>query len=273
MILQPAISRLRKRQLEFGFSAKKSLGQNFLINDEVIAKIIKAIDVNRADQIIEIGPGLGALTDGLIELSKNFTAIELDRRFAEYWRNHGLSLIEADALRVDWKQFTRPYILVSNLPYQIASSIVVERSIDESHLCCQMVLMFQKEVAARIKAQEKSSGFGFLSVLAQTFWDIKTVCDAGPRDFAPAPKVASRVLSFFPKENVEVIARAKYLKFLKASFLHPRKLVVGNWQEGLGLTREQSLELALSVKLKETSRPHEITIEQFMIVYKNWSRL
>jgi 16S rRNA (adenine1518-N6/adenine1519-N6)-dimethyltransferase len=273
MILQPAASRLKKRQLEFGFEAKKSLGQNFLINDDVIAKIFKAIDLNRADLIIEIGPGLGALTDGLIQLSHDFIAIELDRRFAEYWRNHGITLIEADALRVNWNQFTKPYILVSNLPYQIASSVVVERSIDESQRCCQMILMFQKEVAARIRAQEKSSDFGFLSVLAQTFWSIQTVCDARPKDFAPAPKVASRVLSFVPKSNVLVSDRTKYLRFIKSSFLHPRKMVVGNWQEGLGLTRDQCIELALSVKLKETSRPHEIKIDQFINLYNNWIRL
>lgn len=273
MILSPAIKRLRERQHEFGFDAKKSLGQNFLINDGVIAKIFKSLDVSRAETLIEIGPGLGALTDGLRQLEKKLVLIELDQRFAKYWSELGLALIEGDALQINWDQFTEPYVLVSNLPYQISSSIVVERSIDTRHLCRQMVFMFQKEVAQRLRASEGSSQFGFLSVLAQTFWHIKTVCDAGPRDFEPAPKIASRVLSFTPVEMSLIADRRHYLKFIKASFLHPRKMVVGNWQEGLGLTRNKAVELLNSASLKETSRPHEIRIDQFQKLYQNWTSL
>jgi 16S rRNA (adenine1518-N6/adenine1519-N6)-dimethyltransferase len=181
-------------------------------------------------------------------------------------------VIEGDALQISWELFQAPYVLVSNLPYQISSSVVVDRSIDVTHRCRQMVLMFQKEVAQRLKASAGSSDCGFLSVLAQSFWDIKIICDAGPKDFYPPPKVASRVLSFQPKENVPIQDRVAYLQFLKASFLHPRKMIVGNWQQGLSLTRGLARNLLVYEGLKETIRPHEITVEQFINLYQNWKR-
>jgi len=270
MILQPALNRLQERKSLLGYDAKKSLGQNFLINDSVILKIFKSIKLEFADELIEIGPGLGALTDGLLELNKNFTAIELDKRFAEYWKSKKINVIEGDALQIGWDQFSKPYLLVSNLPYQISSSLVVERSMDNLGLCRQMILMFQKEVAQRIRGQVGSSEYGFLSVLSQTFWTIKTVCDAGPGDFRPPPKIASRVLSFEPNELFEIRDRKSYLKFLKASFLHPRKMIVRNWQQGIGLSRQEALDLLEAECLKENSRPHEIGIDQFANLYHNW---
>jgi 16S rRNA (adenine1518-N6/adenine1519-N6)-dimethyltransferase len=270
MILQTAINRLKQRQAQFGFEAKKSLGQNFLINDGVITKIIKSLDVIQVDHLIEIGPGLGALTDPLVQLNKVLTVVELDKRFADYWRNQGVTVIEGDALKISWDLFRAPYVLVSNLPYQISSSVVVDRSIDDTHRCRQMVLMFQKEVAQRLNALAGSSAYGFLSVLAQTFWDLKILCDAGPKDFYPPPRVASRVLSFYPRDSVRIEDRAAYLYFLKASFLHPRKMIVRNWQQGLSLNRALGQNFLIQEGLKETVRPHEITVEQFMNLYQKW---
>jgi 16S rRNA (adenine1518-N6/adenine1519-N6)-dimethyltransferase len=267
--LAPARERLAERKKSGDFFAKKSLGQNFLVNDGVLNKIFKKVAIIQPPQIVEIGPGLGALTDGLRLLQPQLVLLELDQRFAEYWREQNLAVIEVDALQYDWRQLNQPYVLVSNLPYQIAASIVIERCIDPKPLCTHMVLMFQKEVAQRLRAPHLDSNYGFLSVMAQTFFKMETVSEAGPGDFDPPPKIASRVLAF-ERLAVNITDPSGYLRFIKSAFLHPRKKVANNWQEGLALSKEQVQDLLLSEKLSESARPHEISIKQFQSLFARY---
>ncbi|MCC2679221.1 MAG: dimethyladenosine transferase [Pseudobdellovibrio sp.] len=220
-----ASERLEKRMSEIKVFAKKSLGQNFLVSDSVINKIIAAVDDESPERIIEVGPGCGALTDILLEKYKDITLIELDRDLAEFWRQQGQNVIEGDALRLDW-DFAAGRVLVSNLPYQISSSLVIDRSLDEKPLSA-MVLMFQKEVAQRIRAAKQTEHYGMLSVIAQEFWVMETVCDAGSREFKPAPKVSSRVLKFKPRVS-NISNREEYLGFVKACFAQRRRVLTTN---------------------------------------------
>lgn len=220
-----ALERLEKRINELKIFAKKSLGQNFLVSDGVINKIIKAVEDEKPTHVIEIGPGCGALTDILKDKYTDFTLIELDHVLAVFWKNQGLNVIEADALKMEWV-FTNRHVLVSNLPYQISSSLVIERSLDSVQLKA-MVLMFQKEVAQRIRALKQTEQYGMLSVIAQEFWQIETVCDAGSREFKPAPKVSSRVLKFIPRES-GISDRQRYLSFVKACFRQRRRVLSTN---------------------------------------------
>lgn len=217
--------RLEKRQTELSHSAKKSLGQNFLISDHVISKIIQEAKKTQETSVIEIGPGLGALTDELILNHMNYTAIEMDRGLSTYWQQQGLSVIEGDALQINWENLSAR-LLVSNLPYQISSTLVIERSLWPYNIRT-MILMFQKEVAQRIRAQCKTAEYGMLSVMAQEFWTVETVCDAGPKDFSPPPKIASRVLKFTIKDS-EIENREDYLKFIKMCFQHRRRILKSN---------------------------------------------
>lgn len=220
-----ALERLQKRMEELRIFAKKSLGQNFLISDGVINKILAAVDEEKPELLIEIGPGCGALTDLLTEKYKNLTLIELDRSLAEFWRSHNFTVIEADALQMDWN-FSAEHVLVSNLPYQISSSLVIDRSLDEVPLKA-MILMFQKEVAQRIRSLQQTEHYGMLSVIAQEFWVIETVCDAGSREFKPAPKVSSRVLKFIPKKS-NITDKKSYLRFVKTCFQQRRRVLSTN---------------------------------------------
>lgn len=220
-----ALERLEKRINELHIFAKKSLGQNFLVSDHIIAKIIEATAELKCARLVEVGPGCGALTDLLREKYSDLTLIELDRVLIEYWKSQNMNVISGDALQIDWG-FAKDHALVSNLPYQISSSLVIERSLDVSPLL-GMVLMFQKEVAQRIRATCESDHYGMLSVVAQEFWTIETVCDAGPRDFKPAPKVASRVLKFVPRQT-NVADRTQYLHFVKACFQQRRRVLSTN---------------------------------------------
>lgn len=223
--LLTALERLEKRMNELRIFAKKSLGQNFLISDGVINKILVAVDDEKPAFVIEVGPGCGALTDILSEKYKQLTLIELDHSLAEFWRSHGFQVIEADALQMDW-EFSEQHLLVSNLPYQISSSLVIDRSLDKVPLKA-MILMFQKEVAQRIRAQAQTEHYGMLSVIAQEFWTIETVCDAGSREFKPAPKVSSRVLKFLPRKS-NIIDKRQFLSFVKTCFQQRRRVLSTN---------------------------------------------
>jgi 16S rRNA (adenine1518-N6/adenine1519-N6)-dimethyltransferase len=260
--------RLKITLAELGIEPKKSLGQNFLISDSVIAKIIQAAQQTKPGFLLEIGPGPGALTYHLQKLSSNYQLIELDSEISKYWRDRGMKLIEADALQIDWTPFlkeTRPLTLVSNLPYQISSSIVIDRSLDADPFD-HMVLMFQKEVAQRIRARQKDELYGMLSVVTQSFWKIETVSEAGPGDFFPPPKVASRVLSFERKDS-PVADKKKYFHFVKAAFLHPRKLMASNLQERMSISKEKATEILKSMNLPEKARAGELSVQQFVDFY------
>lgn len=238
----------RERLLEkiraAGQGPKRSLGQNFLISDHVIDRIL-SFSTNEPipNSLIEIGPGLGALTEGLIEFAKAksipFQVIELDSAFAENWRGAGVKVIEADALRLEWTDLKLPdgSRLVSNLPYQISSSLVIDRSVEPAGLT-SMILMFQKEVARRIAARAGTEDFGLLTVIAQNGWTVDTVCDAGAQDFFPPPRVSSRVLRFRRRADAPGVQEfGEFLKFAKMSYSHRRKLLASNLS-GLNWSRQ-----------------------------------
>jgi 16S rRNA (adenine1518-N6/adenine1519-N6)-dimethyltransferase len=264
-----ARERLKNRIEELGIEPKKSLGQNFLINDAVIEKILKAAEKNKGETLIEVGPGLGALTDGLRKMTDQFTVIEYDRQFAEYWRVQNLNVIEDDALKVEWQKLiqNQKTMLVSNLPYQISSSLVIDRSLDQAMLAT-MILMFQKEVAQRLKATPDVGSYGFLSVIAQTFWKIEMLLEAGPGDFWPPPKIASRVLIFQRKDS-PVSDKHAFLKFIKACFSQPRKLMVKNLQSDMGLSKEQILKAFEKHQIKDKTRAEELELSQFLDLYRS----
>lgn len=267
-----ARDRLNVVLTETGLIAKKSLGQNFLVSDHVIGKIIDEVKKLSATKLIEVGPGPGALTSLLLELNLPITLIELDRIMAAYWQGKGLTVIEQDALQMDWRPLmeTPNTVLVSNLPYQISSSIVIERSLEETGVKA-MVLMFQKEVAQRIRATASTDAYGLLSVIAQNFWDTVTVVDAGPKDFSPSPKVSSRVLAF-RRKDVTGIDRKKFLGFVKAAFAQRRKLLKSNLSVWVGTRQippEKLLAKIIEFGLKETARAEELTPAQFRELYEH----
>ncbi len=268
---------------KFGIEPKKALGQNFLVSSNVINKIIAATTKYEAQEIIEIGPGLGALTDHLFNIVKDkkiksFILLEWDHLFSKYWQDQGqlqfndscqFQVIDGDALV--WKDWdnnnfynSSQTLLVSNLPYQISSSLVIDRCIDRYPLM-GMVLMFQKEVAQRITAKAKSEHYGLLSVIAQTFWSIELVVEAGPVDFYPPPKIASRVLAFKSKKS-PIEKPKKFLNFIKGGFSHRRKLLKSNLG-AVGLKSETAEKAFQELGLNLQSRAEELTILQWHQLY------
>jgi 16S rRNA (adenine1518-N6/adenine1519-N6)-dimethyltransferase len=264
-----ALTDLKEMMEKLGIEPKRSLGQNFLISDHVIEKIVKAVNDLKPDTLYEVGPGLGALTRHLRLKNSSYHLIELDRIFADHWRSEGFQVFEKDALHLDWQSLPQQgrRVLVSNLPYQISSSLLIDRSLDANPLD-GMVLMFQKEVAQRIRATCHTENYGLLSVIAQMAWDIEMLLEASPRDFQPAPKVASRVLVFRKKSKPLVREPKKFLKFVKAAFLHRRKLLIGNLEEGANTNRERSESALISMKLSAKARAQELSLQQYIDLYQ-----
>lgn len=250
--------RLEKMQLQ----PKKAFGQNFLINQQVIGKIIAAVKQFKFTDLVEIGPGLGALTEPMLAAGLRPRLIEFDNDFVEYWKSQeSATVIAGDALKIDWNalELKEDSLLVSNLPYQISTSIVIDRCIGPTQLRW-MVLMFQKEVAQRLTALPRSKEYGMLSVMAQIHFKMRKVAEASPRDFFPAPKIASRVLQFErkPTENLGL----PFLKFVKRAFALRRKFLLKNLTGSVDKATLQRL------GLKETVRAEELTPEQFVLLFR-----
>lgn len=269
-----------------GLVPHKKLGQNFLVNPSVCTRIISSCREFDFSTLVEIGPGLGALTDDLISLGAKTLLIEYDRGMVQYWEKEierrnlsQLQIIHEDALQFSWEklneqggEFRPPRLLVSNLPYSIAGSLVIDLS--GAEVFEGLVLMFQKEVAERILSDVGSEDYGFLSVVAQSYWDIAKVIDAGPQDFHPVPHVGSRVLKFKARktntENGEPLKNAgTYKKFIKQAFSQRRKKLSSNL--GALFSKDMIVGAFIDLQLVETTRAQDLSPEQFIKIFKNLS--
>lgn len=218
------------------YQTKKRFGQHFLHDRTVIDKIINAAQLDVETRVVEIGPGLGVLTDEMLPRSANVQVMEIDRDLIE--RLHArkdtrLTVHAGDVLKLPWREFLNqpPYTLVANLPYNISSQIVF-RLIEHRDLFQKVVLMFQREVGERLVASPGGKDYGILSVLSQLWFDIRTVTLVKPGAFNPPPKVDSIVLCFdpLPEPRVKLIDEALFKKVVKGAFTQRRKTLRNSLQ-------------------------------------------
>ena len=220
--------------------AKRRFGQNFLVDANVIRRIIDEVPADSDETIIEIGPGRGALTSQLIAKAGRVIAIEFDRDLVLQLRHQFASaanfqLVEADALTADFCELIRPARtarVVANLPYNIGTAIL-QRLIEQRGCIDEMILMLQREVADRITAEPGSPERGFLSVLVEAYCEVEKLFDVSPQSFRPAPKVWSSVvrLRIRPKIAAEVMDEKLLWQVVSAGFRHPRKTILNNLRE------------------------------------------
>jgi 16S rRNA (adenine1518-N6/adenine1519-N6)-dimethyltransferase len=180
------------------FKTKKSLGQHFLTDNNIIAKILTSVEAGEGDRIIEIGPGTGALTKWLVKSHTDVHAIEVDERAAEILNNElpELHLHQKDVLKVRWEemvQSTGKNIVLGNLPYYITSPILFS-VLEKRALFTEAIFMMQKEVAQRLVASPSSKEYGILSVQTQLMSSPEILFDVSPNSFSPPPKVMSSVI-------------------------------------------------------------------------------
>ena len=247
---------------------RKRFGQNFLKDKNVIAATIAAAELSRDDHVLEIGPGQGALTDQMISRVARLDIIEIDRDLATFFQARPephLTVHVGDALRLDWAKIllNPPYKLVANLPYNISSQILF-KMIDHRHLIERMVLMFQKEVGDRLRAQPGSKDYGALTVLCQLWFDVKSVVLVPPAAFYPPPKVMSEVLCFTKREHprAEVDNASFFARVVKAAFAQRRK-TLRNCLGAAGFSPEQLERVTEQIGLDFSRRGETLTIEEF----------
>ena len=215
--------------------AKKSFGQNFLVDGNYINKIIRALKLQAGETVIEIGAGRGALTEGLVESGANVVAIELERDMNAVLRERfgafeNFQLIEADALKIDYSEFRisdSKLKLVANLPYYISTAIL-QKLIEQRDVFSEMILMFQREVVERITADEGNKERGFLSVLVQNYLAVNKLFDVPPSAFRPSPKVDSAVVRLTPKIETNVEDEQLFREIVSAAFVQKRKTIFNN---------------------------------------------
>lgn len=261
-------SKTKDRLAQLKADPKRSLGQNFLVNEDVVRKIVTSVVDLTPAMVVEVGPGLGALTDELIHADLKPLVVELDGEFAKYWRESGLTVVEGDALKIDWSQLELqdPTVLVSNLPYQISTHIIVERTFGPREIRA-MVLMFQKEVAERLRAKPSTADYGALSILMQSHWRITKVVDAGPKSFHPAPNVASQVLKFERLASPVAGFEQDFFSLLKVAFAQRRKLLAKNLLALGGTKAERVAEALTALGIGSKARAEELSVEQFVKLF------
>ena len=212
--------------------AKKSLGQNFLIDDKVLNQIVNCVTIENKN-ILEIGPGTGNLTKYILNKKpKNFTVIEKDNHLVNKLKERfkkNLNIINNDILNVDERSlFKEKVIVFGNLPYNISTEILSKWiiNLNNDFWFENLVLMFQKEVADRIIANYNNSNYGRLSILANWKLIIKKICDIKPSSFSPKPKVDSSLLFFSPRKDFYKIKNPKNLeKITRVFFSNRRKMI------------------------------------------------
>ena len=212
--------------------AKKSLGQNFLIDKEILRLIVNLTSIENKS-ILEIGPGTGNLTSLILEKKpKEFCVIEKDNNLAKKLKKNyknQITVINKDVLKIEENLLSSEKVKVfGNLPYNISTEILSKWIINLKHnfwFDC-LILMFQKEVADRIIAKSNSSEYGRLSILSNWKLNIKKICDIKPISFYPMPKIDSSLLIFTPKKNFYPIKDSKNLeKITRTFFNHRRKML------------------------------------------------
>ena len=216
--------------------AKRSFGQNFLVDEGYVQRIIEAAHLSGEDPVIEIGPGRGALTRRLVEKAGRVVAIELDAELIpavenELKGNENFEIIHADVLRSDFSSLANggKVKVVANLPYNI-STAVLQHLIEQRHLISEMVLMLQREVVDRIIAKPGNSERGYLTVITETFLMVEKLFDVPPSAFKPSPKVWSSVVRLTPKTEAIITADLEhdFQRLVSAGFRQKRKTILNN---------------------------------------------
>ena len=264
----------------FDIKMSKKLGQNFLIKRGIVDEIVHAAELTVGEPVLEVGPGIGTLTQGLAQSGADVTAIELDRRLLEVLDTtlasyDNVRIIHGDVLKLDVPMIMnhKPFKVVANLPYYITTPIIM--SLLESKLPIErLVVMVQKEVALRMVAKPGTKDYGALSVAVQYYTEPDIVLDVPPKSFLPAPAVTSSVIRCVLRDKppVDVIDEKLFFRVVKAGFAQRRK-TFSNTMKTTGLTRDRIEELLVKANIDGQRRGETFTLQEFADVANAWATL
>ena len=246
-----------------GHVARKRFGQNFLVDHGIIAAIVSAIDPKRTDTVVEIGPGLGAITEPLMLRVDHLHVVEIDRDLiARLKKQHAperMSIHEGDALAFDFASIGRDLRLVGNLPYNISTPLLFHLA-GYVDVVRDMHFMLQKEVVERMVAEPGNADFGRMSVMLQYRFYLEWLIDVPPESFDPAPKVDSAVVRLIPKPVSELTAKSqeKLSQVALTAFSQRRKMLRNTMKSLLGDADFAALGIA------PTLRPEDVSVEDYV---------
>ena len=264
----------------FDIKMSKKLGQNFLIKRGIVDEIVKAADLQEGEPVLEIGPGIGTLTQGLAQSGAHVTAIELDTRLLEVLdttlaQYSNVTIVHGDVLKLDVPSImnNESFKVVANLPYYITTPIIM--SLLESRLPIErLVVMVQKEVALRMVAKPGTKDYGALSVAVQYYTKPDIVLDVPPKSFLPAPAVTSSVIRCVLRDKppVDVVDEKLFFRVVKAGFAQRRK-TFANTMKTTGLSKDRIEELLAKANIDGQRRGETFTLQEFADVANAWAAL
>ena len=263
----------------------KSLGQNFLIDENIVESIVEKADISKDDFIIEIGPGLGTLTEYLLKNAGKVLAVELDKkmvniitdRFFEEINNKNLEVLCEDILKVNLKEIIKKEVeagyrsvkVVANLPYYITTPIIM-KLLEEKLQIESITVMIQKEVANRLAEIPGGKETGAITYTVYYYADTKILLEV-PRDsFIPEPEVTSAVIQFniLKLPRVSVDNEQEFFKLIKQSFLMKRKTLVNALAGYKGKEKQEIINILQDLGINEKVRAEQLTLEQFVKIYE-----
>ncbi|MCC3173815.1 16S rRNA (adenine(1518)-N(6)/adenine(1519)-N(6))-dimethyltransferase RsmA [Streptococcus sanguinis] len=262
-----------------GFTFKKSFGQNFLTDTNILQKIVDTAEIDKKVNVIEIGPGIGALTEFLAESAAEVMAFEIDDRLvpilADTLRDFdNVTVVNQDILKVDLAQYIAefknpdlPIKVVANLPYYITTPILMHL-IESGIPFSEFVVMMQREVADRISAQPNTKAYGSLSIAVQYYMTAKVAFIVPRTVFVPAPNVDSAILKMVRRDQPAVAVQDEkfFFKISKASFVHRRKTLWNNLTSHFGKSEETKSKLTAALERADLSpsvRGEALSLEEF----------
>jgi 16S rRNA (adenine1518-N6/adenine1519-N6)-dimethyltransferase len=260
-------------------TAKKRFGQNFLADPHKADNLVAALHISTGESVIEVGPGTGILTERILSKGANLFAIELDRDLIapleeRFGNNINFHLIENDIIKVNPRNLgSGKFKIIGNLPYNI-SGAMMEWLIEYYDIISQAVITVQKEVASRIRAVPENRDYGSLSVIIQSYYDIKRLFDIQPGSFSPTPKVVSTALSLEPNKKIpEEINFGTFKEFLRSCFAQKRKKLTNSLlaQSPVGnkaMKRERLENYLARLGKKADIRAEQLNLKDFLELYK-----
>ena len=264
---------------KYNIRANKNLGQNFLINEEVVKNIVGCSNIEKEDLVIEIGPGLGTLTKYLLEKAGKVICIELDTKMLQILEDrfslyNNFELINNDVLKVDLKNIIekektegkiKNVKIVANLPYYITTPIIMKLLEEELELE-SITVMIQKEVADRLIATPGEKNTGAITYSVYYYADSEAIMEVPNSSFIPEPEVTSKVIKLNIRKEpaVKPKDKEKMFKIIKYAFMQKRKKLLNSLtNNGVFKNKTQGTEILNSLGIKENVRPEELTLEQF----------
>jgi 16S rRNA (adenine1518-N6/adenine1519-N6)-dimethyltransferase len=246
-----------------GLTFHKSLGQNFLICESTLENIVAGSGVTENDTVLEIGPGLGVLTNRLAPVAKKVTAIELDSKLATFLRANtpeNVEIIQGDVLKIPLPESS---IVIANIPYYITSPIIM-RLLEENLPIRSATIMVQKEVAQRITAKPNSKNYGILSIACQYYSNPSILQIVPANCFLPAPKVDSAVvhMEILPEPAVNV-NHESFFNLVRAAFSQRRKTLANSLSHTLNIEKNLVIKAIIDANLHENVRAENLSLEDF----------